>query len=166
VEVDFNAIVKSFQPTLTTTVYSARDAIGAAQGLYLVDESKGTATLLSLSIIDLKNKAPGIDVLFYSQLPGGTITDNSALAITAADHASYFLGRVSIASTDWVSSTTQNVASNVVDVTKKASDCGIKLYSSGGDGKIYVVLMCVTVPSAAYAAGAGDLTVRLGVDQD
>jgi hypothetical protein len=163
-EVDFNSEVLSVQPILTTTVYSVGDAIGAVQSLALVEENKGTATLLSLTMIDIKNKTPAIDVLFYSQLPGGTITDNLAIAITAADHARYFLGRVSIAAADW--KTTTFVASNVTDVTKLAGSCGLKLKSTGADGLVYMVLQCMAVPSAAYAAGSGDLTLRLGVDQD
>lgn len=165
-EVDFNADVLSVQPVLTTTVYSVRDAIGPVQSLSLVEEGKGTSTLLSLTMIDIKGKTPGVDVVFYSQLPGGTITDNAALAITAADQASYFLGRVSIAAADWCSATTQNVASNVLDVTKLATACGIKLKSTVGNSTVYFVLVCTAAPSGAYAAGAGDLTLRLGVDQD
>lgn len=163
---DFNAGVFTLQPVLTTTVYAARDAVGSLMSFKGVDENKGTATLLSLTAIDIKAKAPGIDVIFYSQTPGGTITDNAALSITAADHALYYLGRISFGASDWVSSSTQNVASNVVDATKAAASCGIKLKSTGADGLIYVVFMCVTVPSAAYAAGAGDLTFKFGIDQD
>lgn len=163
-EVDFNAQAKPIQPVLTTTIYAVGDAIGPLQSIKLGDETTGTATLLSLIMIDIKNKVPGIDVLFYSQTPGGTITDNSALAITAADHANYFLGRVSIASADW--KTTTLVAANVTDVTKKASDCGFKLKSTSGDGFIYFVFQCTAVPSGAYAAGAGDLTIRNGIDED
>jgi hypothetical protein len=161
--IELMAEVLSVQPTLTTPVYSIGDSIGGIQSLTLVEEGKGTGTLLSLILIDKKNKTPAMDILFYSQTPGGTITDNVALAITAADHASYFLGRVSIAAADWSAST---VIANCSDVTKLAASCGLKLKSTVGDSTIKFVLQCTAVPSGAYAAGAGDLTIRLGVDQD
>lgn len=163
-EVDLKADSLIVQPILTTPVYSVRDSIGGLLSLELLPNNTGD--LLSVTLIDIKNKTPGIDVLFYAQAPGGTITDNVALAITASDHALYFLGRISIAAADWCSSSTQNVNTNVVDVTKKAADCGIKFKSTAQNKKVYIVLECTAAPSGAYAAGAGDLTLRPGVNQD
>lgn len=160
-KLDLMSDVKSVQPTLTVTTYSQGDAIGGLQSLVLTDEAKGVSSLVSLCMVDKAARVPGIDVLFYSQTPGGTITDNSALSVTAADHASYFLGRVQIASGDWAS---QVAATNLKDVTKLLS--GLKLKCTDGTSKIYFVLLCTAAPSGAYAAGAGDLTVRLGVNQD
>lgn len=162
-EVEFNATAKIVQPVLSTTVYSVGDAIGPIQSLPVLDDNNGTAILTSLSLVDTLAKNPGIDVLFYSQVPGGTITDNAALSITASDHAKYFLGRISIAATDYAS---QTVASNVSDVTKLAGSCGLKLASTDGSINVQMVLLCTAAPSGAYAAGAGNLTIRPGVDSD
>src|ERR1700692_4128520 len=100
-EVEFNAVDKIVQPVLSTTIYSIGDAIGPVQTLAVMDENNGTAILTSLTLVDTLAKNPGVDILFYSQIPGGTITDNAALAITASEHAKYFLGRVQIAVADY-----------------------------------------------------------------
>lgn len=163
-EVDLKGKTFVIQPTLTTPVYAAKDSIGGLIGVECLPNDTGD--LLSLVMVDKLAKAPAIDINFYSQSVGGTITDNLTLAVTAADHAAYFLGRVSIAAADWSSTSTQAVNTNLVDVTKKAADCGIKLESTGKDHKVYIAMECVVAPSGAYTAGAGDLTLRLGINQD
>ena len=164
-EVDLNAAVVRVQPTLTTSAYQAGECIGGLQTVSgLVDETNGTGTLLSLTVIDKKNLSVPIDICFYSQNPSGsTMTDNAAISMLAADHASYFLGRISVAAGDYA---TQALGTNLKDATKLPGSCGLKLKSTGGNGKIYVVLVATTTASGSWAAGAGDLTIVLGVDQD
>lgn len=93
----------SITPTLDTSAYASGDVLFVPTKLSNVTlETKGSSNLRTINILDLNDQKQAIDLLFFDEDPGDIGAANAALAMSDAEFAS-FIGRVSIATGDYVS---------------------------------------------------------------
>lgn len=91
-------------PTVSTSpAYTAADVVGGKMTIQNVCKNSGDPCVLDeIKLIDKSNQKPVLEIIFFEADPTATtFTDNAALAINAAD-MSKVLGRVPVASGDWV----------------------------------------------------------------
>lgn len=151
------------RPTVTTdtAIYAALDVIGAAAASGLVTltnamrKSGGTGVLQSVVLYDDDNEKAAITLLFFNAAPsGGTYLGNGALTLSAGDKAAY-LGRVDIATTDYLT----------IGVDAVASVRNIALpVQAVGTANLYMIPI-VTSGTPTYTAGT-DLKLALGFLRD
>lgn len=102
-----------YSPASGGGAYNGGDAIGVDTPLLSVLRSGVcTGVLQSIVVVDRDNQKAPIDFLFYGAAPTTSAVNNSAFAINAAD-VSKFLGKVSLAASDYTTIGTVAVASLV-----------------------------------------------------
>lgn len=150
-------VITSSPTGIVAAAYSDADVIGAVTTLSnAVLDNMGTGILHSLIATDKTNTKAALDVIIFSESPANSLgTDNNAYALNDADCAKV-LGRVSIASGDWVSSSTNNA-----EATKGA--LGIVLQAKSRSTSLYYVLVA---RGAITLASATDIQLRFGILQD
>lgn len=85
-------------PTISTSAYAAKDAIGGILTFANAARwSGGTGTIVGVTIIDKDQELANIDLILFDQTIAGTVTDNSPFDPTDADLANC-VGVVSIGS--------------------------------------------------------------------
>lgn len=95
--------VISITPVLDTNAYSSGDVLFVPTSVSeAVLDTKGVSNLRTLVLIDKANQKQAIDLLFFNQDPGSIGAANAALAVTDAQLAAYFIGRVPLAAVDYV----------------------------------------------------------------
>ena len=152
---DGKAILLEFTPTLDTSVYADGDQLGDLATLdNAFDSDKDTGSLLSVTIVDKAKQNADLDLLFFNGEPTLVSADNAALDISDADMADKFLGRVSVAASDYSELNASSVATKL--------GVGLFLGAKARSEKLYVVLQSRATPT--YAADS--LVVKLGVIQD
>jgi hypothetical protein len=112
-------------PTLTTTAYSANDIMGTEKFFKLSDvfrNSSEAARLESVAVLDKVKQKAAFDILFFNAEPVVASADNAAMDITDAEMAAKYIGRVSIAGTDYA-----DLANNS-DATKRSINFNFARY--------------------------------------
>lgn len=149
-----NTALLTVTPTITTTPYTANDCVGGKITLTnAMRVSGGTAILQSLTVVDLSNQKVQLELFFFDADPvGGTYTDNAPAVFATADLAK-FIGRVTIAASDYTTYDTKATAS--------PSSLGRVLKAATGTS-LYLVILTPGTPT--YVVGA--LLLRLGLLRD
>lgn len=135
----------SFTPAISASPdYSDLDQLGILVKLAdVLPASSGTVNLMSVTIVDAAKQSKATDLLFFNKAITVASADNAALDVTAAQMKANFIGRVSIAATDYVST------ANTAEATK----ANINLVMSGGvDGDNDLWVMCQSRSTGNYAA--------------
>lgn len=132
-----SAIV-SATPTVSTTAYTSGDCIGGLMTFSAVTRGAGLAAILQTALIQCKStQSFAADlILFHTSPASSTFTDNSAIALNAADFDKV-TARVPFASTDWSNLGTPSVA--------EVSAQGRLVKSVGTD--LYAVLVARGTPT-------------------
>lgn len=140
--------------TISTSIYAAGDVIGDELTLTnAMRVSSGSGVLHSIAVFDADNEKAAFDILLFESDPAGTYTDNAAASWNTADFAK-FLGRVNVATTDYLTVNSRALAVKTgIGLTVKAS----------GSRNLYAVLIATGTPT--YTATT-DLTLRFGFLQD
>jgi hypothetical protein len=77
---------KSVTPTISTSIYAAKDNIGGLMEFTnCVRASGGTGYLECLQIVDQDQEMPDVDIVFFDRTVAGTVTDNAAFDPDNAD---------------------------------------------------------------------------------
>jgi hypothetical protein len=147
------AVNKVVALTASSQAYSDNDVIGVPTEITNAMLSKAsTGTLFSLSAIDKISQNKAIDLIFFDQLPTTMGADGAAYALSDAESA-YVLGHVSIAATDW------DTSSACSEATKAGIGLGLK---SAASTSIWVL----AVAREAVTFTGDNLTVRVHIGQD
>jgi hypothetical protein len=139
----------------TAPAYTAGDSVGTKITLLnAVLAGGGEASLKSVTITDLSNQKPTLEILIFNSDPTGTtFTDNGALTLASADLAKV-IARVTVAAGDWVTVGTRGVASLALD--------RVLVASGATNTTLYACLMATGTPTFT---GTSDITLRLGIEQ-
>jgi len=143
------------KPTVTVTaaLYTIGDSIGGKLVLTnAVVASGGVSELVNMTLVDLSNQKPVMELLFFNADPtASTITDKTGFVLNTADRAKV-IARVPVAAADWVSVNAQGVGSVVATRGLKAA--------SGTS--LWVAMIAVGAPTFTATT---NLDVRFIVDQ-
>jgi hypothetical protein len=150
-----NTLIATVQPTATDLTYSSGDVIGTVQTISsAVLDGKAGAELRSLIVLDKANQKKNIDLVFFNEAPATSIgVDGAAYNLAAAD-VSKIIGRVSIVTADYVSST------NNAEATLR--NIGLMLVAAGLKKDIYVA---VIARAALTLSADSDLSIKLCLEQ-
>lgn len=154
-------------PTITAGAYATGDQIGPkATALANASLERGSAVILeSLLAISGADIAPDLDFLFWSRDPSAGISsaDNDAFAVTDAELAASFLGKVSIVAADWLDTGGNRVANKDSIGKLLRPDVSRPDLNSTGR-KLYVTVVAGAAVAPTFGATT-DLTVRFGFMQ-
>lgn len=139
-------------PTLDTLAYASGDTLFATTLLSGATRANDERALLqSLVLIDRAKNNPAMTLYFFKgNAAFGTI--NTAPSVSDADMASYFLGTVTIAASDWKTLT------NNSNCTKTA--IGLILEAASGTTNVYVA---ATLDAGTPTYAASDLVLNFGL---
>lgn len=142
-------------PTLDASAYAAGDLMGGVLTLAnAMDSSGDTGAVLSVAVYDKAAQGAAFDILFFNVAPTLVSADNAALNIADADMAAGFIGRVSIAASDY--------ATTAAGKDATVAGLGLLVKSAPGKDDLYAVLQCQGAPT--YAASS--LVIKVGIGQD
>lgn len=153
-----NAKLAVVTPNLASfaTQYASGDVLGGVTEVPLaVDNDGALAKLISLVVTDKSDQKAAIDFLFFSQAPDNSVgADNAAYALNDAD-LQYLLGRVSVGTADYVSSSTNNAEASIknIELILKAK---VKTRS------VYILPVSRGTPTYGSASA---LMIKLGLEQ-
>jgi len=142
-------------PTLTTNpAYSIGDSMGGKQTLtYFMRVVGGTATLLSIHIMDKSNTKPQLDIIFFDSDPtAATLTDNAGF-VYSTDSAKE-IAKIQIFSSEY--STTNGIAS-------LSKNLGLGLQADAATKNIYVGIVTQT---GVTMLSASDFKIDLSIYRD
>lgn len=156
-EVGGNTTVIRITPTVSTSIYAALDIIGGTQTLTsAMRVSGGSGVLQTITVADDDNEKVALEILLFDSAPsGGTYADQGALAHAAGD-IDKFLGKVSIASSDYVTVVTGSLA-----VATKTVGLPVKAV---GSANLYAIIL-VGSGTPTYTA-TSDLDLAFGFLRD
>lgn len=139
----------SSTPTISTSAYTAGDAVGSVISITSAAKATGGGVRIdSVTVIDKDAESPEFDLLFFSDSIAA-VTDNVAFDPSDADLAKC-RGGVQILSTDW-SVLTDNAVASLIDVNHTIPVLvGTTLY------------MVVVIRSADTFTSTSDLTFVVG----
>lgn len=124
----------------------AGDVVGGLQTIDVAPQGQSVGgTLRRVCITDGDAQAATLTIYFFDSAPA-TIADNAAFTLTAADIAK-IIGRISIASGDWVTIGSERW------VEVKGSDVDIDFFTSNGN--LYAYVVCTATPT--YSASGPTL---------
>lgn len=140
-----------------TTAYSSGDVIGDHLTVSkAVLDTKGTALLQSLTVLDKANQKSALDLIFFNEEPAASYgANNSAYGLNDSD-LSKVIGRISVAAADYVSSGSNNAEATLRNL-------GLLLQSLEKSKDVYVLVVARGTPT--FGAN-GDLIIKLGLLQD
>jgi hypothetical protein len=145
-------------PVLDTNAYATGDHLGSIHTINsALSNTDATSILVSLIITDAANQKAALEVHLFSALPTLTSSDNAAIRIADSEVASYHLGYISVAATDYV--TLDATAGNAVAVK---TGLNIVVNNKALGTSIYAVV--VSRGSPTYAASS--LVFKYGFLQD
>lgn len=152
--IDFKSRLISSTPVLDTVQYADGDQLCIANELVdALDDSGGTAKLLSIAVVDKAKQKSLLTVLLFNAAPTIASALNAALDITDAIMAANFIGQVSIPAANYVDLNGNSVATvNNINLMLKA----------GTGTSIWYVIMSGGTPTY----GVGDLNLKFGIMQD
>ncbi len=154
--VEGKSILVRVSPLVQTAIYAINDQMGVATKiLNALDDTKGTAALMSLTVIDKDKQNPDFDVLIFSEEPALTSADNAALSITDAEMSTKFIGRIRVSASDYVST----------DVNSEATIKLIGLLMQGAPGSrdLWFVMQSQGAPTFTTTT---PLVLGFGIIQD
>lgn len=151
-----NVVVAQASPTLSTTAYSAGDALGGRLTFSFVNPyDEGGGTIISSVLLDKKKVNAGVTLTLFSapiSTGNSTVTDNSALAIGSADLANV-VGTISFSTGSYVNFSATSCATN---------NGQVGYYIPNGRA-LYGCLRANTTPT--FSTG-GALTVKLFIQRE
>lgn len=146
-----NAKFVSATPVVSNGVaYTAGDQVGGVQTIAGAlrqkrgDKTNNSAYLQTITMLDKADQAAAqFDIMFFNASPTVASTDNGAIDITDAEVLAKCIGTVTIATTDWVDTGNQKVATknniglliegDIVDIYALAITRGTPTYGSTSD---------------------------------
>lgn len=152
---DGKARLVKVTPTISAAAYADDDQLGNVLTFSnALDSSSDTGAVLSFQVVDKAKQKAAFDLLLFNSLPTVTSTDNNPLDIADSEMADKFIGRISVAATDY-----RDTVSN-----SDATVLGIGLLLQGLlTEHIYGVLQCQGSPTYTSTS---DLVIKLGILQD
>lgn len=145
----------------STPAYAVGDQLDGLQTITnAFDDSSGTATIVSVTVIDAESTSTAMDVLFFNDQPTVSSTDNVSLNISDSEMASKFLGSVRISTTDYIS-----LAGNSVGTTKNQQLVvnSVKSQNNLSGTSLWAIVRCAGTPTFS---GTTALNIRVGIKQD
>lgn len=134
-------------PTITSTPYTAGDALGA---VFEVSEAARSGGIIdTITVVDLAGQKATVDVVFFHAEPSTKTSDNAAFALAETD-ANKVLGTIRVADNTYI-----DLGS---DAMATVSNSTIQ-FGATADGALYGQL--IVRGSATYAANA--LRLRIGI---
>lgn len=151
--------VVSVTPTLDTNAYASGDRVGSVMEFSnAMDDSSGTGTIVSVTILDKAGQGSVLSLLLFNDLPTVASADNAAIDITDAEMAKC-VGVVPIASADYVTTASNSIATvRSINLLVQAA----KSATSSTGKSLFGVLKSGGSPT--YAANS--LVVSLCIKQD
>lgn len=146
-------------PISATPDYSSGDNIGGQIAINMNGSVTIGGILKQIAMVDAAGLGPQLTILFFNKALTGTFTDNAAIAPDATDD-SHFLGKVEIATTDWVTVASKKYLSKECSLAIVGEVVGTDAYSPK---RIYAAIVCYATLN--YAA-ATDLKIGFGICQD
>lgn len=142
----------SVTPTVSTSpAYTAKDAVGGIMTFAnAVGVSGGTGILQAVTIVDLSQQMPALDLVLFDRTIAGTVTDNAAFDPTDADLANV-IGVVPIST--WADFNDNSVAVRT----------GLGLAFKSNATSIFGALVTRSTPTFV---GTSDIIVILEILQD
>jgi hypothetical protein len=111
IEIETKGRVVTVTPTVDTAIYASGDRIGSIMEFTnALDDSSGTATIQSVTIVDKAAQSSILQILFFNDLPTVASADNAALNITDAEMAAKCIGHVSVVAADYFALSASSVA--------------------------------------------------------
>jgi hypothetical protein len=156
-ELDKAQKVITIVPTVNTSIYADKDQLCALPIVLTdaLDDDGATAKIVSVVLIDAAIQSAAIDLMFFNAAPTLTSGINDALAITDAEMAAKFVGRVALPSASYVAQ------AGASDVT--VNNINLLVQGKVGSKNLYVLPISRGTPT--YVA-ATDLTIRIAIEQD
>lgn len=161
IEIELKGKVIQSTPTVSTSIYASGDQVGTLMELQnAVDDSSGTATIVSVSLHDKASQSSILQVLFFNDAPTVTSSDNAALNISDAEMAAKCIGHVSIVAADYFALSASSMAcvrnvQLVVNSVKSATNTTGK--------SIWAIIRSGGTPTYASTT---DLVLSVGLRQD
>lgn len=143
-------------PTIVPAAYADGDVIDSVKEVAdAVAYRKGNGEIRSIAVIDKANQKVDLDLYFFDEAPENSVgSDNTAFTLNDAD-APKLLGRVRVATADYISAGSDNALA-----TK--SDVSIMVSSIAGSKSIFMLAVSRGTPTYASAS---DLIIKLGIEQ-
>ncbi len=133
--------------TTVATAYEANDLVGSLQTIDALGPS-GRGVLKHVTITDLDNQKAAMTLVFFSDLPVATFTEESAFPNLSAADLAKVIGKVEIAAADYTTLNARAVA------TKECSIClwSNKQTGAGSQDKRTVYCALMTSGTPTYTA--------------
>lgn len=150
--------VLTFTPVVDTAIYASGDVMFIAQELSgVMNDTGGTANLISAVVLDKDNEKVTFDLLFFDSNPANTLgAINAAYALNDADFAK-LMGRISVLNADYISSGT-----NSAEATYKNIQLLLK---SAARSKSLWLVGVIRAGTPTFTA-ATDVKIQLGFEVD
>lgn len=151
----------SATPVIQAAAYASGDQLGVLFELQnALDDSSGTGGILSLTVIDKAKQKAAIDLLLFSAKPAVASSDNAALDISDAEMADKFIGKVSVAASDYSDLANCSIAS-LTQVALLLN--AVKDQNNLGGRSLWAILQCRGTPTYTSTS---DLVLKVGIIQD
>lgn len=149
----FKRVRVAVTPTISTSIYAAKDAVGGIMSFTsAVRASGGSGLLRQVTILDKGQQMAGLDLVLFTATIAGTVTDNAAFDPTDADLAN-IVGHVTFtATTDYKDFNDNSVSSKTVEIPFLCAAT-----------TLFGALVARGTPTYVSTS---DLTVTLTIDQD
>lgn len=142
----------------STGAYTAGDAVGSVITLSdIVRWENGGGIIISMAIIDKANQKKGFDLyLFDAAIPSSDVVDNVPPPAVAAAYLDTYIGRISVADSDFTSHSSDQGEATVPFLA-------LPVQSKPGSRNLYAYILTRGTPT--YAS-TDDLIFTLGIVQD
>lgn len=143
-----------WEPVIDTNAYADGDVLGTGNPYEITEFPKyaGAVQILQSALVrDKANQKMGIDLLFFSEAPTGTYTNNAAFAIDAADKARY-IGRLSVVAGDYTTLAAAFAEATIDGIGKALAKASSETSES---------LWMIAAIRGAGTYAVGDLSARL-----
>lgn len=129
-------------PTLDTSAYGSGDRVGTIHTITGAGPAGFSAAVLeSVTVIDKDGQGVALTILFFESLPTVASADNAAIDLADAQ-AAKCIGHVTIATTDYVATASNTIASKVI-----ASGLPLTPARTGVQETIYAVVKSGGTPT-------------------
>lgn len=154
--IETKATLVSVVPTVDTNIYAIGDQVGPAVEIpNAVDDSGGTGTIRTVTVIDAAKQKSALDLLLFNSAPTIASSDNAALDISDSEMVAKCIGRLKVVAGDYT-----DLANNSVGLIRSL---GHLVKAANGSRSLWVVVQSRGIP--LYTA-ATDLTLKFGIVQD
>lgn len=116
-----HVLVKVTPVVSASAAYTAADQVGGLQTLPGAVAASGDGSILrQVSVVDQAKQKAALTILFFDSSPTIASADNAALDVSDSEMAARCLGSVTIATTDYVDTASNSVATKQVTIPVKA----------------------------------------------